>query len=183
MARFCTNGQICTADGIERPYFQRPALFFLDGLRAPDITYGLTLKKGCRFSDVELDENGILTKGHLWELGHIIRTVEFRRRLPWVNVPGDNISLNGRRRLAQLASELRRRSQVDLAQAQLLVHCFQLFLRDLTKVKTTCIGLIYQDEATKYVLGPDAVTARGILAVVEVVQLLARARICGINFA
>ncbi|KAH8586817.1 hypothetical protein B0O99DRAFT_678522 [Bisporella sp. PMI_857] len=44
---------------------------------APKDKRSLTFNKGCRFIDVELRAGGIVTKGHLWKLGRIIRTATF----------------------------------------------------------------------------------------------------------
>ncbi|RYP78264.1 hypothetical protein DL771_000741 [Monosporascus sp. 5C6A] len=60
-----------------------------DGLSSPRYEPSLTFNKGCRFVDVKLTETGVLTSGHLWELGPTIPTAQFGSHLPPVgNVPG-----------------------------------------------------------------------------------------------
>jgi hypothetical protein len=57
---------------------------FFDAFIPPGVEYSLTFNKACRFIDVELRASGVMTKGHLWKLGRIIRTAEFSSRLPWI---------------------------------------------------------------------------------------------------
>ncbi|KAI1490254.1 heterokaryon incompatibility protein-domain-containing protein [Biscogniauxia mediterranea] len=48
-------------------------------LRPPYLLNGLTFNKGCRFNEVQLTEEGVQTKGHIWECGGFISTRDFRR--------------------------------------------------------------------------------------------------------
>ncbi|RYP25253.1 hypothetical protein DL765_000134 [Monosporascus sp. GIB2] len=83
LAMCLLNGQILhNVRPSPRPASDMTASRFLkaqsfDGLSSPQGERSLTFNKGCRFIDVELTETGILTSGHLWELGPTIRTAEF----------------------------------------------------------------------------------------------------------
>ncbi|KAI1472460.1 uncharacterized protein F4812DRAFT_454274 [Daldinia caldariorum] len=78
-------------------------------IRSPPEVRRLTYNKGCRFNNVELTEVGIKTKGHLWELGQIIRTAGFENQLPFVRPPNcDRIELGEYRRLTRLHKELKK---------------------------------------------------------------------------
>ncbi|KAK6824433.1 hypothetical protein RU639_005104 [Aspergillus parasiticus] len=72
--------------------------------QTPDIDQKLTFIKSCRFADVELSEEGILTSGHLWRLGKIVEDARSTRPPP----RGDDYQLNWyhRMRLGQLARHL-----------------------------------------------------------------------------
>ncbi|RSL77240.1 hypothetical protein CEP51_009260 [Fusarium floridanum] len=58
-------------------------MHFFDGLECPEPTGKLTFNKGCRFSNVILTEEGIMTEGHLWRLDEEISTSGFRRHVFW----------------------------------------------------------------------------------------------------
>jgi Heterokaryon incompatibility protein (HET) len=88
---------------------------FFNRFYAPEDEHSLTFNKGCRFIDVKLRASGIMTKGHLWRLGRIIRTAEFPRLLPWVKGPRGSLTLRQRRLLTQLADELKSLSHFPLA--------------------------------------------------------------------
>ncbi|KAI1632663.1 heterokaryon incompatibility protein-domain-containing protein [Biscogniauxia mediterranea] len=45
----------------------------------PYLLKGLTFNKGCRFNEVRLTEEGVQTKGHIWECRKFISTRNFRR--------------------------------------------------------------------------------------------------------
>jgi hypothetical protein len=66
----------------------------------------LTYNKGCRLRDVKLTSDGILTKGHLWKLGRVVDTAMFRRKLPWIDNPDGQLTLNQRKGLLQLVFRL-----------------------------------------------------------------------------
>lgn len=72
--------------------------------QTPDINQKLTFIKSCRFADVKLSEEGILTSGHLWRLGKIVEDPRSTRPPP----RGDDYQLNAyqRMRLGQLARHL-----------------------------------------------------------------------------
>lgn len=73
------------------------------GFKAPvDESRRLTFYKGCRFTDVELTMNGILTGGHLWKLGRVVDTARFGRQLPWINNPNGRLTLCDRKHLLHL---------------------------------------------------------------------------------
>ncbi|KAH9203981.1 hypothetical protein DL95DRAFT_499205 [Leptodontidium sp. 2 PMI_412] len=88
---------------------------FFNEFYAPKDELNLTFNKGCRFMDVELKASGIMTKGHLWKLGRVIRTATFSRRLPWVEDPSGSLTLHQQKRLTQLANKLRSLSHTLLA--------------------------------------------------------------------
>ncbi|KAI1330310.1 hypothetical protein F5Y16DRAFT_408762 [Xylariaceae sp. FL0255] len=68
--------------------------------------HSLTFNKGCRFTDVRFDESGIITKGHLWTLGPIIRTSRFSHRLPWVRSVKGDLDISQHWYLSRLSQEL-----------------------------------------------------------------------------
>ncbi len=69
----------------------------------------LTFNKSCRFFDVTLTQEGTQTDGHLWELGDIIDTSNYRssERAAWVNQIDGDLSLDQRKRLFWLANCLK----------------------------------------------------------------------------
>lgn len=88
---------------------------FFNKFHGPQIDRSLTFNKSCRFINVKLNAHGIMTEGHLWKLGRIIRTVDFPDQLPQLKKLRSSLTVHQRRRLAQLASELRSLSHVPLA--------------------------------------------------------------------
>jgi hypothetical protein len=66
----------------------------------------LTFNKGCRFHDVKLTQEGVVTMGHLWRLGRVVDTARFRRKLPWINNPHGRLKLKNRKALLQLLFRL-----------------------------------------------------------------------------
>ncbi|KAI0544138.1 hypothetical protein F4679DRAFT_58538 [Xylaria curta] len=76
-------------------------------ISSPQEQHSLTFNKGSRFFNVKLKKSGILTSGHLWELGRIIQTAGFRDRLPWVKHPRGYLSLSEQRHLTRLTQELK----------------------------------------------------------------------------
>ncbi|EXK75767.1 hypothetical protein FOQG_19468 [Fusarium oxysporum f. sp. raphani 54005] len=82
---------------------------------APRSQRDLTFNKGCRFVDVEITPIGIKTKGHFWKLDIIIDTSTFRLPLPEAKKGPCSATENEQRRLAYLASELRRLHETTLA--------------------------------------------------------------------
>jgi hypothetical protein len=106
------NGELLRNDVVIGNPSQMTVLKFLSsqtfgGFYAPMGQRSLSFNKGCRLTDVELTRNGILTKGHLWKLGTVIRPQDIRRRLSWVAKPRGILRLDQRKRLAQLARTLR----------------------------------------------------------------------------
>lgn len=95
---------------------------FFNEFHGPRIDRSLTFNKGCRFINVELNIRGIMTEGHLWKLGRIVRTADFPDQLPWVKEPHGSLTLHQRKRLAQLARELRSLSHIPLA------RCIEVYL-------------------------------------------------------
>ncbi|KAE8162429.1 heterokaryon incompatibility protein-domain-containing protein [Aspergillus tamarii] len=110
LALFLLNGEIL----MNGPNYSRAALRsnIFDYLRnqslrtfqTPDIDQKLTFIKHCRFANVELSKEGILTSGHLWRLGKIVEDARGTKPPP----RGRNYKLNSyqRMRLGQLASHL-----------------------------------------------------------------------------
>ena len=110
LALFLLNGEILMNDpDISRPALERGIFDYLkhQSLRTfqpPDIRQKLTFIKRCRFPDVQLSEEGILTSGHLWRLG---RTVEnAKATLPLPGGSGRHLNFYQRKRLDQLARHL-----------------------------------------------------------------------------
>ncbi|RYP35727.1 hypothetical protein DL766_002380 [Monosporascus sp. MC13-8B] len=77
-----------------------------DGLLSPQGEPSLTFNKGCRFINVELTETGILTSGHLWELGPTIRTAKFDDQPSPLRAVRGALDPQKRRLLTQLSREL-----------------------------------------------------------------------------
>ncbi|KAK6075781.1 hypothetical protein SCUP234_07582 [Seiridium cupressi] len=80
LAMFLLNGEILYNDPFEMDkHFERYTVSQLlkmqsfKGFHYPADKYSLTFNKGCRFTNVELKEDGILTKGHLWKLDYMRR--------------------------------------------------------------------------------------------------------------
>ncbi|KAK9779121.1 putative Heterokaryon incompatibility domain-containing protein [Seiridium cardinale] len=122
LTMFLLNGEILYNDPFEMDkHFERYTVSQLlnmqsfKGFHYPANKYSLTFNKGCRFTNVELKEDGILTKGHLWKLGPIIDTSTFPGNIPQIDNPYGILSLHERRRLLQLTNELRLLSHKYLA--------------------------------------------------------------------
>ena len=90
---------------------------FFNEFHGPQIDRSLTFNKSCRFINVKLDARGIITEGHLWKLGKIVRTTNFSDQLPQSKKPGGSLTVHQWKRLAQLAHELRSLSHVPLARS------------------------------------------------------------------
>ncbi|KAK4108119.1 hypothetical protein N656DRAFT_718884 [Canariomyces notabilis] len=88
---------------------------FFNEFHGPRIDHNLTFNKSCRFINVTLDACGIMTEGHLWKLGEIVRTTDFTDRSPRSRKPRTSSAVHGQRRLNQLAYELRCLDHVHLA--------------------------------------------------------------------
>ncbi|KAI1132700.1 heterokaryon incompatibility protein-domain-containing protein [Nemania abortiva] len=112
LALFLLNGEILD-NGPDADVYVSGANNITDFLNAqafnryspPELARGLTYNKSCRFINVELTEDGIKTKGHLWKLGRDIDTSEFTQPLPYVE-DGGRLGRNERRHLGLLANEL-----------------------------------------------------------------------------
>ncbi|KAE8340503.1 hypothetical protein BDV24DRAFT_164236 [Aspergillus arachidicola] len=110
LALFLLNGEILMngADNSQRALrsnvFDYLRSQSLRTFQTPDIDQKLTFIKSCRFADVELSEEGVLTSGHLWRLGKIVEDARSTRPPP----RGHDYQLNGyqRMRLGQLARHL-----------------------------------------------------------------------------
>ncbi|KAI1876099.1 uncharacterized protein JN550_001595 [Neoarthrinium moseri] len=123
LAMYLLNGEILD-NSDRRPYRgQVPnmtvssflkALSF-DGFYAPGDKCSLSFNKGCRFTEVDLTPAGIRTKGHLWRLGDIIETADFSDDLRRIQPPHGTLGLHERKRLQQLASQLKALSHDHLA--------------------------------------------------------------------
>ncbi|KAI0388350.1 hypothetical protein F5Y17DRAFT_230254 [Xylariaceae sp. FL0594] len=86
------------------------------GFYAPKSKPNPTFNKGCRFINVRLRESGVLTSGHLWQLGLTIVAATFPiSKLPRTRRNDDPLTPHQRARLAQLATILRSLSHRDLA--------------------------------------------------------------------
>ncbi|KAK2601570.1 hypothetical protein QQS21_004888 [Conoideocrella luteorostrata] len=87
------------------------------GFTAPgDDNRPLTFNKGCRLTDVMLTPCGLVTKGHLWKLGHVIKTSTFSPKLPWIDDPRGHLTLEERKTLLKLVSYLSDRGYRPLAE-------------------------------------------------------------------
>ncbi|KAI0173893.1 hypothetical protein BJ166DRAFT_510501 [Pestalotiopsis sp. NC0098] len=86
------------------------------GFRSPGDKHSLAFNRGCRFTHVQLTRDGIHTKGHLWRLGPIIKTSFFSDDFEGISDAEGVISLYERKRLLQLARELRALSHIHLAE-------------------------------------------------------------------
>ncbi|KNG83164.1 hypothetical protein ANOM_007933 [Aspergillus nomiae NRRL 13137] len=110
LALFILNGEILMngpdnpRDAVRSTIFEYLTDRSLHNFQIPDVNQKLTFIKNCRFPEVYLSEEGILTSGHLWRLGKIVsgpRTTGEPRR-------GQGYGLNSyrRMRLRQLARHL-----------------------------------------------------------------------------
>lgn len=81
---------------------------FFDELKSPFVNKALTYNKGCRLVDVELTEEGIHTRGHLWKCDRLISTERVRRTSRLRNNTSSTRGLKSWeiRRLEQLVSKL-----------------------------------------------------------------------------
>ncbi|KAI5925590.1 hypothetical protein F4810DRAFT_659198 [Camillea tinctor] len=93
--------------------------YFFNQFRPPRIQYSLTFNKGCRFVDVKLTKDGIVTRGHVWTLGKIIETATFGNKLPFIKYPRPNLKLWEQQRLAQLSHNLKKLSSATTLASQL----------------------------------------------------------------
>ncbi|KAI0973791.1 hypothetical protein F4678DRAFT_486960 [Xylaria arbuscula] len=83
--------------------------YSFDKMSSPLEQHSLTFNKGSRFIGVKLVDSGILTKGYIWELGRIIRTIEFNNEIPWIQKPQGQgvLKLFEHRCLTKLSQELK----------------------------------------------------------------------------
>ncbi|KAE8330312.1 hypothetical protein BDV39DRAFT_213079 [Aspergillus sergii] len=110
LALFLLNGEILMNGPDNSQSALRSNIFHylrsqsLRTFQTPDINQKLTFIKSCRFADVELSEEGVLTSGHLWRLGKIVEDARSTRPPP----RGHDYQLNRyqRMRLGQLARHL-----------------------------------------------------------------------------
>lgn len=110
LALFLLNGEILmngpdnSQSAIRSNIFDYLRSQSLRTFQTPDINQKLTFIKSCRFADVKLSEEGILTSGHLWRLGKIVEDPRSTRPPP----RGHDCQLNWyqRMRLGQLARHL-----------------------------------------------------------------------------
>lgn len=78
--------------------------YIFRGVKEPILGGSLTFNKGCRLFHVSLDETGVQTQGHLWELGDILDTTEFPACSTWQAIGTDAGSwLDRQRRLTYIA--------------------------------------------------------------------------------
>ncbi|KAI5463589.1 hypothetical protein BGZ63DRAFT_452949 [Mariannaea sp. PMI_226] len=113
LAMCLLNGEILdNSDSNFEPVASLRTSGFLEGqqfgaFEAPeDDTKQLTFNKGCRLTDVKLTTDGILTKGHLWKLSHVIDTSKFGKKLPRIGNPRGRLTLTNRKRLLKLVFRL-----------------------------------------------------------------------------
>ncbi|KAB8263135.1 heterokaryon incompatibility protein-domain-containing protein [Aspergillus pseudonomiae] len=110
LALFILNGEILMngpdnpRDAVRSTIFEYLTDRSLHNFQIPDINQKLTFIKNCRFPEVHLSEEGILTSGHLWRLGKIVRDPRTTREPH----KGQGYELNSyqRMRLKQLARHL-----------------------------------------------------------------------------
>ncbi|KAM3449436.1 hypothetical protein MY3296_006901 [Beauveria thailandica] len=91
-------GALTTSKLLERRLFK--------AFSAPEDDFRrLTFYKGCRLTDVELTAAGILTMGHLWQLGPVVDT-SFWGELPRIDNRKGRLTVTDRRRLLKLVLRL-----------------------------------------------------------------------------
>ncbi|KAM0251440.1 hypothetical protein ACHAQJ_008191 [Trichoderma viride] len=102
-----SNSNKASAAGLTTSKFLKEHMF--RAFSAPeDDPRHLTYNKECRLTDVELMEEGIATKGHVWKLGCVIDTSELLG-LPRIYKPNGRLDRTQRRRLWQLALHMNER--------------------------------------------------------------------------
>ncbi|KAF4996653.1 hypothetical protein FGRMN_4399 [Fusarium graminum] len=95
------NDEPCESDDT---IIEKMNSLFFDDFQAPHGEPKLTYNKGCRFVEVELTNNGIMTRGHLWKLGETLRAPRSSPRLSQSSQKGEQqLSDYQRTRLGQLA--------------------------------------------------------------------------------
>jgi hypothetical protein len=93
----------------------------------PPVRQELTFTKGCRFLNVRLAMDGIVTSGHLWKLGAMLSPAEFSDYLPFESDAPNGLARPIRRRLRQLAQVIKACGYAVLAKK------LETFLRDDSK--------------------------------------------------
>ncbi|KAJ1706195.1 hypothetical protein NYO67_11655 [Aspergillus flavus] len=110
LALFLLNGQILmngpdnSQSAIRSNIFDYLRSQSLRTFQTPDIDQKLTFIKSCRFAEVELLEQGVITSGHLWRLGKIVE--DLGRTRPLHRGHDYQLSWYQRMRLGQLARHL-----------------------------------------------------------------------------
>ncbi|KAK4240301.1 hypothetical protein C8A03DRAFT_42174 [Achaetomium macrosporum] len=75
--------------------------------RAPEEdSRSLTFNKGCRWA-------GVAAQGQLWELGPVVDTAIFRKRLPWIQEPYGRLTMEERRCPLQVILYLKKLKDED----------------------------------------------------------------------
>jgi hypothetical protein len=106
----------------------------------PPVLQELSFIKGCRFLNVRLAADGIVTSGHLWKLGAILYRAEFSDHLPFEPDAPNGLDRHVRRRLRQLSQVTKARSYAFLADK------LDAFLRnDSKRAKQGLFSKQYQD--------------------------------------
>ncbi|GAW23346.1 hypothetical protein ANO14919_129020 [Xylariales sp. No.14919] len=132
LAMCLLNGEILNNNDDESPdehmAFDMTGSGFLkaqsfDKMSSPLEQRSLTFNKGSRFIGVELSQSGIITRGHLWELGEIIPTAHFRDELPWIEYPQGDLSLLEQKYLTKLFLELK-----SSTESRSLARCIESYL-------------------------------------------------------
>jgi hypothetical protein len=93
----------------------------------PPVRQELMFIKGCRFLNVRLAMDGIVTSGHLWTLGAMLSPAEFSDHLPFEPDAPNGLDRPIRRRLRQLAQVIQASGYAVLAEK------LETFLRDDSK--------------------------------------------------
>jgi hypothetical protein len=110
------------------------------GRFGPPVLQELAFIKGCRFLNVRLATDGIVTSGHLWKLGAMLYHAEFSDHLPFESDAPNGLDRPVRRRLRQLAQVIKARGYAFLAER------LDAFLRDDSKrAKQGLFSKQYQD--------------------------------------
>ncbi|KAF5670106.1 hypothetical protein FHETE_4789 [Fusarium heterosporum] len=95
------NGEPCEGGGT---IIEKMNSLFFDDFQSPQGEPKLTYNKGCRFVDVKLTKDGIMTRGHLWKLGETLRAPRSSPRPSQPSQKGEEqLSDYQRTRLRQLA--------------------------------------------------------------------------------
>ncbi|KAF5681222.1 hypothetical protein FHETE_11 [Fusarium heterosporum] len=144
LAMYLLNGEILSNHPGEHSIsmLEKPLSQFLkdqafQAFDAPEDEAWLTFNKRCRFVDVQLKHDGIITEGHLWKLGRIIDPAKFRFLLPESKGTPSSIARDEKRLISHLATELRRLHEITLARHLERYITYNHRSQDETLQKTT----------------------------------------------
>ncbi|KAF4454389.1 hypothetical protein F53441_3106 [Fusarium austroafricanum] len=115
------NGEILKNDeppiSKHEPLIDQINSLFFDNFQAPEGEKRLTFNKSCRFVDVNFNETGIITRGHLWQLDGTLRAPRSSPRLSQPSQKGEKqLSEYQHTRLRQLVELVRAKKGRKVAQ-------------------------------------------------------------------